>query len=200
MSPVHDRVFALRSRRAYVPSFGMRLFFLAYVLFVFLGPIFSRGDARDWMLAVLSIAVFIPIYVAVWVAIDGHHDTRARILTVAIAMYGFALIPLNVGANTYVVYSAALAPFLVRPATAIAYLPLLVAAVLLVSLLLPATARVWLIVPTTLLIVLIGGANVFYAEHHRRNALLWRAQEEVTEMATLAERERISRDLHDVLG
>jgi two-component system sensor histidine kinase DesK len=41
---------------------------------------------------------------------------------------------------------------------------------------------------------------VFYAESKRRDALLWRAQEEVEEMATLAERERISRDLHDILG
>jgi two-component system sensor histidine kinase DesK len=200
MPPAHDRVFGLKSKRPDVPPFGMRLFLLTYTLFVFLGPVFSRGDSRDWMLAALSIAVFIPMYVAVWVAITSHRDALALVLTMVIALYGFALIPTNIGANTYVVYSAALVPFLVRPGQAIGYLAVLVAGVLLISLVVPVDARVWVIVPTALLIVMIGGANVFYAEHHRRNAIVWRAQEEVTEMATLAERERISRDLHDLLG
>jgi two-component system sensor histidine kinase DesK len=200
MGLVHERVFSLKSKRPDIPPFGVRLFFLAYVLFVFLGPTFSSGGAREWTLAALSVAAFIPMYAGVWMALSRHHDTRALILSVLIALYGFALIPLNLGANTFVVYSAALVPFLVRPATAIAYLAILVAAVLMLSLLLPAAARLWLIVPTTLLIVMIGGANVFYAEHHRQSVRLWQAQEQVTEMATLAERERISRDLHDLLG
>ena len=200
MNPGHERVFSMRSRRPGVPPFGMRLFFLAYALFVFLGPTFSRGDAGDWTLAALSIAAFIPMYAGFWMAISRHHDTRALVLSVIIALYGFALIPFNLGANTFVVYSAALVPFLVRPGTAVAYLAILVAAVLLLSLLLPAAARLWLIVPTTLLIVMIGGANVFYAEHQRQSVRLWQAQEQVGELATLAERERISRDLHDLLG
>jgi two-component system sensor histidine kinase DesK len=178
----------------------MRVFFLAYALFVFLGPLFSRGGTREWVLAALSIVVFVPIYVATWLAIDRHQDRQALALTVLMALYGFALIPSNIGANTYLIYSAALLPFLVRPPVAIGYLVLLVAGVLLISLVLPPVSRTWLVVPTVLLVLLMGGANVFYAEHHRRDALLWRAREEVQEMATLAERERISRDLHDLLG
>jgi two-component system sensor histidine kinase DesK len=91
-------------------------------------------------------------------------------------------------------------PFLLPLRAAIGYLLALVASVGLVSLALPEAARLCLVVPTTLLIVMIGGANVFYAAHYRQNALLWRAQEEIEEMAALAERERIPRDLHDLLG
>ena len=200
MSPVRDTAFGLRSRRADVPRPPMRVFFLAYSLFVFLGPLFARGGTREWVLAALSIVVFVPIYAATWLAIDRHRNGQARALTVAMALYGFALIPTNIGANTYIVFSAALLPFLVRPQVAVGYLVVLVAGVLAISLVLPPVSRIWLIGPTALLVVLMGGANVFYAEHHRRNALLWRAREEVEEMATLAERERISRDLHDLLG
>ena len=42
--------------------------------------------------------------------------------------------------------------------------------------------------------------NVFYIDQHRQNAVLRLAHEEVEAMATLAERERIARDLHDLLG
>jgi two-component system sensor histidine kinase DesK len=178
----------------------MRLFLLIYVLFVFLGPVVTDGTVRDWAFAALSIAVFMPIYWAVWIAIDEGHDRRALLLSVALAVYGLALIPFNVGANTYVVYSAALVPFLVAPRSAIAYLAVLVVSVIIVALVLPPAARLWLIVPTTILVVMVGGGNLFYAEQKRGNALLWRAKEEIEEMATLAERERISRDLHDLLG
>ena len=178
----------------------MRLFLLVYVLFVFLGPMITGGTWRDWAGAALSIAIFLPLYFAVWRAIDEHREGRALLFSTAIALLGIALIPLNMGANTYVVYAGALVPFLVSPRAAIGYLLALAASVALISLALPEAARLWLVVPTTLLIIMIGGANVFYAVHYRQNALLWRAQEEIEEMATLAERERISRDLHDLLG
>ena len=178
----------------------MRIFLLAYVLFIFLGPVLSRGGVWDWALAALSILPFLGLYIAVWLAIDQHRDRRALMLTIVMAIYGLALIPTNIGANTYVIYSAALVPFLLPPPKAIGYLVALIVSVALVSLLLPDAARLWLVVPTTILIVMVGGGNVFYAEQKRRDALLFRAQEEVEEMATLAERERISRDLHDLLG
>ena len=178
----------------------MRLFLLTYVLFVFVGPILRRGGVWDWALAGLSILPFLGLYIAVWLAIDQHRDRRALMLTAVMALYGLLLIPTNVGANTYVIYSAALVPFLTSPKKAVGYLVALIVSVALVSLLLPEAARLWLVVPTTILIVMVGGGNVFYAEQKRRDALLFRAQEEVEEMATLAERERISRDLHDLLG
>jgi two-component system sensor histidine kinase DesK len=168
---------------------------------VFLGPIITPGaTGRDFLLAGLSVVPFLGLYVAVWLAIDARRDRRALLLTVGMALLGIALIPINVGANTYVVYSAALAPFLLTPRRALAYLAVLILSIALVAGTLPEPARFWLMVPTTMLIVMVGGGNLFYAEHKRRDALLWRAQEEVEEMATLAERERISRDLHDLLG
>ncbi len=46
----------------------------------------------------------------------------------------------------------------------------------------------------------IGGANIHFAEVRRKDANLRVAQQAVEEMARIAERERIGRDLHDLLG
>ena len=46
----------------------------------------------------------------------------------------------------------------------------------------------------------IGGANIHFAEVRRKDANLRVAHQAVEEMARIAERERIGRDLHDLLG
>jgi two-component system sensor histidine kinase DesK len=58
----------------------------------------------------------------------------------------------------------------------------------------------WRMFYSTLFPVIIGAGNTFFAERNRMNRKLRRANEEVEELAKVAERERIARDLHDVLG
>jgi two-component system sensor histidine kinase DesK len=53
---------------------------------------------------------------------------------------------------------------------------------------------------TIALIFIIGGGNLLIGTRERQHEQLRRAREEVEAMAKLAERERIARDLHDVLG
>ena len=48
--------------------------------------------------------------------------------------------------------------------------------------------------------LVVGVSNMAFAQGRRANTKLRMAQEEVEQLAKLAERERISRDLHDVLG
>ena len=52
----------------------------------------------------------------------------------------------------------------------------------------------------TLVIFIVGCGNLFISDRIRQMPLLRRANEDVEEMAKVAERERIARDLHDVLG
>jgi two-component system sensor histidine kinase DesK len=47
---------------------------------------------------------------------------------------------------------------------------------------------------------LIGGVNLHFAQVGRANARVQRAESEIGRLAAVAERERIARDLHDVLG
>ena len=47
--------------------------------------------------------------------------------------------------------------------------------------------------------ILVGALNVHFAQVSRANARLRLAQDEIEHLAKVAERERIARDLHDVL-
>jgi two-component system sensor histidine kinase DesK len=47
---------------------------------------------------------------------------------------------------------------------------------------------------------MIGSINIHFKQRNRDNKKLLMAQEEVEHLAKIAERERIARDLHDVLG
>jgi two-component system sensor histidine kinase DesK len=198
VTAAHATVYREETRRPGVPGLGMRLFLLVYVLFVFLGPLLDNGTAIEWTQAALSVGVFLALYAAAWMAIDQRQDQRALMFTVGMAVLGLALMPFNVGANTYVVYSAALVPFLLPPSWAIVYFAVLIAHVIALAFVVPVEGQMLGI--TTILIVMVGGLNLFYAEQKRRDALLGRAKEDLEEMAALAERERISRDLHDILG
>ena len=58
----------------------------------------------------------------------------------------------------------------------------------------------WSLFYSALFPVIIGAGNTFFAERNRMNRKLRKANEEVEHLAKVAERERIARDLHDVLG
>ena len=55
-------------------------------------------------------------------------------------------------------------------------------------------------VPALVISVLVGGSNIHFCEMRRKDRALIKAHEEAEHMATIAERERIARDLHDLLG
>lgn len=50
------------------------------------------------------------------------------------------------------------------------------------------------------LALIIGLSNVYFGELNRKNKALKQSEEEIRRLATTAERERIGRDLHDLLG
>jgi two-component system sensor histidine kinase DesK len=131
---------------------------------------------------------------------DARPSRRSLLLNIAIALLGLGLLPFNFGASTYLVYSAAGAAFALTPRAAVRYMVVLSIAVVVASLSLPEEARYWMALPTILLIGTIGGSNVYHAERLRHQATLRRAREDVEGMAKIAERERIARDLHDLLG
>ena len=68
------------------------------------------------------------------------------------------------------------------------------------GLLLAAQKRGWQLFYAALFPMIIGAGNTFFAERNRMNRKLRKANEEIEHLAKVAERERIARDLHDVLG
>lgn len=182
------------------PGLGwMPYVWLVFLAYLFIAPILGGGTWIDWALTLGSVGVFLPLYFAQF---SGRHDRprRAFALNVAIALLGFALMPVNPGANTYVIYSAAGVPFALKPRAAGKYLVLLMVAVAVEMFFVPTFYRYWMGLPTIILVATIGGTNIYQAERARQDAKLRRAHEDVEEMAKVAERERIARDLHDLLG
>ncbi len=113
---------------------------------------------------------------------------------------GVVFVPLNVAAVTYVLYASALAPLVLPPRRAFALFVLLAMSLLVELALLDIPDRLVIGSWVTFLIFATGGANLFLGERERQHAELRRAHEEIEGLATIAERERIARDLHDVLG
>ncbi len=170
-----------------------------YALFVFAIPALTGVTTLAWFLTAISFALFVWLYGDFF--LQRGRSTRRQIVDVtAIALMGFALIPFNVGGTTYVAYAAALAPLSLRPRHSLALLFVLVGVLWTVMWLIAHPDRIVVSSWVTFVIFIVGLGNLFLSDHLRQAELVRRAQEDVEEMAKVAERERIARDLHDVLG
>lgn len=178
---------------------GWHLASLLYLSFVFV-PLFYWPVLPWWVVAVAvgSVAVFLPLYWAFYRA-----GAKARLwLVLGVAAIGYTVLPFGAGGGTYLIFAAGmLASFL--PLWRGVSLTVVLFAVLGVEMIttLPAVAMP---VSGFLIHVLVGSivyAGVLAARSRElRNAELRLTQEEVRRLASLAERERIGRDLHDLLG
>ncbi len=169
-------------------------FWLLYLIFLLPGLFFTRWGAISVWLTVLSVIVFLPLYFrSFW--LEGQAMVYNNLL---IALIGVLLLPINISACTYFIYAAAGIGFISNMRSALVVIFGLGALLVLESWLLgfPTLA---MLMPAAL-VLMIGCANLFHGALMRKNHSLRLSQAEVTRLATVAERERISRDLHDLLG
>ncbi|HZQ44022.1 MAG TPA: sensor histidine kinase [Acidobacteriaceae bacterium] len=179
---------------------GSAFIWIAYIGFIFIDPIL---DPRPhlWLKTLAAVAVFLPLYLWYFASCN----KRSQLwLVVAMAALGAITVPWNSGGTTFFIYAAAFLPFTL---SSIRWILTGFAAEIL---LLCAEAQ-WLHAPglhvswitvaiNSFLLVMIGGGNIFFAQNRRSEAKLRLAHEEIETLAAVAERERIARDLHDVLG
>jgi two-component system sensor histidine kinase DesK len=163
-------------------------------------PIWYAASGRapgPWVLGgtIAAALAFLPLYFwGFWLA-----ARRALIPIAAIAAIGAALIPVNPGAYVFFVYAASFAGRVGRPMAGTQVLGALLVVVAIEAWLVHLPPEAW--GPALPLVVLIGGLNVAFTEIGRRQTKLRRAAEaDVRRLAVVAERERIGRDLHDLLG
>ena len=145
------------------------------------------------------IALFLPLYVAGFRAAD---DRQLLLIAGAMTLLGVVGSLINGGASVFIIYAAAAAAYMEPVRRAVLVIAALVGIIVLMMAISPVPVP-WRFVglaPALIFTILIGASNIFDAERERMQQRLRRADEEIERLATLAERERIARDLHDLLG
>ncbi|QOC23228.1 sensor histidine kinase [Wenzhouxiangella sp. AB-CW3] len=172
---------------------------LPYAWLIYLGFLFfplTLGEVEPgfWWATLISMALFIPLYF--W----SFRLTGWKLLCGVVPMVGLCAVvtPFNPSAFTYAIYAAAYSPGYGSPRAGLISVVGVVAAVLVVfwvhSLPLP-FFLMGLLIP-----LMVGVSNIYFNELNRKNAEIKLSQQEVRRLAGKAERERIARDLHDLLG
>jgi two-component system sensor histidine kinase DesK len=168
---------------------------LFYFCFFLINPIFNHAGWKEWVATGLGTVVFLALYFSfLWIRCPWN------LLNIAgMALLGIGFSPFNAGACTFFVFAAAFIPFAVeKESTALKLLTVVLAVVTLEWWLLHLTG--WFLFYGGGLASVIGVGNVYFAQRNRANQRLRKAYEEIEHLAKVAERERIARDLHDVLG
>jgi two-component system sensor histidine kinase DesK len=167
---------------------------LIYLFYLVIFPYLGRGPSYTWLVTGAAAAIFLPLY------FYGHWVTGRRLLVVviAIASIGAVITPINPGGSVFFIYAAAFLGETGPPRVASVRLAILLALMMVEALVLEWPVRVWL--PGLVVGGAVGGSNIHFAETRRTDAALRVAHKAVEEMARIAERERIGRDLHDLLG
>lgn len=167
---------------------------LVYLVFFYLDPILRHASLMVWIANILGTLAFLACYFSFFWIRDRHYIPLTIMLLLGV---GYA--PVNEGSATFFIYTASLMPFAIEnEATVLKCLAALVGIVVAEWWLLHLSF--WFLFYAGGLSLVIGGGNIYFAQRNRANAKLRRANHEIEHLAKVAERERIARDLHDVLG
>jgi two-component system sensor histidine kinase DesK len=177
---------------------------LAYTGFLLIQPI-MEPSRNEWLGTIAALAIFYVIFIGFFRISD---PGKAVCYSVVSAIFALGLIcfPWNHGASSFF-YAAAFLPFMFDSVRRVVMLILLECMVIFAEGFFFRSStwgRFQIDWPDTLigifLVIVIGGGNIYFAEQKRADCKLRAAMEENVSLAAVAERERIARDLHDVLG
>src|SRR5436305_2039160 len=168
---------------------------LIFLAFFYIQPIVDHPNWRTLLITNATVLFFLVIYFSLfWVRHPFNY-----LLLVCMAAMGLGLANRNQGASVFIIFTASFIPWVAgRSKRAFIVLSALVTAIALDAALFHAPIGFWV---TSLVVTLgVGLSNIHFAEKNRADAKLRMAHEEIEHLAKVAERERIARDLHDVLG
>lgn len=180
-------IFVRHDRASYI--------WLAYSVFYFVDPIL-RHNARYWLECMAVFAVFLALYVAY---VQVQSDRLRLALIAGMFVLGVAMTPVNDGAISFMFYTAALLPFSVT-SVPIVFGVILAESAVLIGMGGLLHHRLMSYSLSAFMMLVVGSGNFMIAQQKRAAIKLNAAREENAALAALADRERIARDLHDVLG
>lgn len=172
----------------------MPLMWLPFMFWFFTGPYWNHAALGVWVLNTAVGLVFVYLYLQAFA-----RNERVRVIcTVLMLLIATAAIPYNTGAAGLLIYCAAAGSFSTSRVRVLAFGAAELAVLVFYVHRLHFETGFW--ASMVLLIVLVGAVNHFSALSHFQSQKLRLANDEIEHLAKVAERERIARDLHDVLG
>jgi two-component system sensor histidine kinase DesK len=168
---------------------------LIYTVFLFFDPI-QRHSRTRWVEFAIAYALFLAIYTGL---VFARSRSTQYFLLLAMGLLGVAYYPLNGGACGMFIYVAAFVPFIAE-SILLCVSTFVVAALVMVAEGYHLGWSPWSWGVCAFFAVAVGCGNLVAAQRMRANKKLNLAHEQILHLAKLAERERIARDLHDVLG
>ena len=177
-------------RLRYVPLYN-----LIWVFWIFATPLFVPEAFPHWLWPTLaSFALFLALHFRAF------YGAQRWLLGCAlgIAGLGYALLPFNPGGQGYLIYACSFLAFCGSARRSV---------MLMLAVMLPYTAISrqmgvpWVYLASMFLMGLaVGISNIAFRSNQLKNTELKLSHDEVRRLAATAERERIGRDLHDLLG
>ncbi len=178
-----------RKAIAYRPEF-----YLVYLVFYFVPWIFRAPALIDILVAIASIVVFIPIYFRACAKMTKDYIPHMLVME----LIAFATMPFHGMSGTFHIYAACQAGFQQDKRVAILFLCSLTVVWILFSMLMQRHISEIGFVSFIAIISAIGcmgsAEQILFGQSMKRNRVLDQ------QLAAVAERERIARDLHDLLG
>ena len=168
---------------------------LVYLGFIPLGLWLSHATSQRWTIDLVVMAFFIAMYVAMF---NAGKPWRLAMIGLMFGL-GAAFIPVNPGTVVYIIYGASFFGWVLdTPSTAYRSLAGYTTAFAVLAFAEHMLPVVWL--QGIVFSLLIGFVQVRFGLEQRQTERLHLAYGEVERLTKIAERERIARDLHDVLG
>jgi two-component system sensor histidine kinase DesK len=176
---------------------------LIYLAFFFISwPGMPAWTLTQWVLCSAAALSFLALYFLSF-RCDIHQ--LASVLC-GIATLGLIFVTYTGNGHTFIIYACALTAHygnLRKSLTALALILgafIIEAAVLYFIPGLDYAHSIWFSLPTVMIGGVIGAANAWFADDETKRRVISQSQEEIRRLAATAERERIARDLHDLLG
>ena len=172
----------------------MPLMWLPFMCWFFIDPYWKHAGPGIWILNTAVGLLFVYLYLQAFA-----RGSRVRVMcALLMLLIAAAAIPYNHGAAGLLIYCAAAGSFFPNRGRVLAFMAAEMAVLIVYAYRLHFDIGFW--ASMALLIVLVGAINHFSALSHCQNEKLRLANDEIEHLAKVAERERIARDLHDVLG
>lgn len=172
----------------------MPYLWLVYSLPYLTNPLFMGGEWWRWAATLTGYVAFLFTYFA------GYRTKGRRLLphVGVLCLLACALTPLTTTALVFFIYAASFCAEMDEPRRSAPYIGAILAVEgALVAVLRP-RLMAWL--PIAIFTPLVSVMVMHYAQRRRLTQRLLLTQTELSHMAQVAERERIARDLHDLLG